>query len=120
MGLLYTVAVIILVLIIVFLIFRLLRQKVPKPRKSVESYDQNRNKRERKIPLIISIIFTAIGVAFIVGAIIWSNMEPQSMGPMLPIMIGGPAFLIGLIFFIGFVIQELITRKKESRKVKLP
>ena len=102
--------------IIAFLIFRLLRQKVPKPKIFVKSHDQNRDDRDKNIPRNVGYIFMAVGTTLLGIAVFLGIQYTPSMLLLLPGFPGVLFFIIGLILLIGFYIQKLIAKRKESPK----
>lgn len=69
----YTIAVVILAAIIAYLIFRLLKQKVPKPKKSISTGDYEGNKVIRNIAIIIFATGAARNIAIICYDILIGN-----------------------------------------------
>ena len=116
-GLVGSLILIIGILIIGFLFFRLVAQKVPITKKSVESqglgdsgdYEGNKNLRNAALG------YLTVGAALLGGGLIWSATDPSNFAPLLPMMIGLFPFLTGLILIAAFFIRVLINRSRRKK-----
>ena len=118
-GHMWTVIIVALVAINAFLVYKLLGKKVTKPNKSAQSNNLDRDDRGTNTPRNLGFIFIAFGAVLLGFAVLWEINDPESWLPMLFLGLpGGLFFIIGLILLIGFYIQKLLAKRKESPKYK--
>ena len=102
MGFLYTVAVVVLVAIIAYLIFRLLRQKVPKPKESVKNRKQEKRSLAETLAMFGSILFV---LGFLIVFFTW---EP----------FGAYVCIIGFILLITSLIMFIVRHIRSKSQSK--
>ncbi len=107
----YTVAVVILVAIIAFLIYRLLKQKVPKPKKSVKSHVANK---------MMTTIFWISIACLVIGIILFSLGFGTGMGGLQVsstlFSLGIPLIIIGIVLIIFLSLYPFLHSYKEEQR----